>query len=89
MALTYARATTRLFDHVAVPRRPAASAGRRSFHRRSERRVHKIRDASTWPVLVVARIRRMLLARERLRVDLAARQRVPTVKQNHSADDSE
>lgn len=89
MALTYTRATSWLLDHVAIPRGTTASAGRGGLDRRAERRIHEIRYASSRPVLVVARVRRMLLAGKRFRVDLAARQRIPTIEQNHPANDSD
>lgn len=88
VALTYAGATSRLLDHVAIPRGPAAPAGRGGLDRRAERRVHEIRYAPSRPVLVVARIRWVLLAGERFRVDLAPPQRVAAIDtHDHSAND--
>lgn len=87
MALTYARAASWLLDYVAVSRWSAASAGRRRFNGRAERRVHEIRYASSRTILVVAWVRWVLLTRERLRVYLAARQCVPVTVGNHSAKD--
>lgn len=61
-----------LVGHVAVAGGSAGAARGRRLDGRAEGRVHEVGDAPARPVLVVARVARVLLAGEHLGVDLAA-----------------
>jgi hypothetical protein len=58
--------TTRYVRNVAVPHRYCCTASAGSLNGIAKRCVHKVRDAASGTMLVVARIRGILLSREHL-----------------------